>query len=170
VIRQSVFAFAVMFLTSVAAMGFDPMTATIRVSNGGLYDYVVIGENALATDGYDNAYDTISPGNLNETMRESFISAVVVHPDWKTGLREMRGDIRSPAKLQEWHLQVRSSLSADSPLKVELQQDRTSLPKGMRLTVKDRKGKVTDLRASNLIVPAPPPGTNAEFVIIAEQK
>ena len=79
-------------------MGFDPMTATIRVSSNSLYDYVVIGERPQATDGFDNAYDTISPGNLNADMGQPFISVIIPHPEWKPAMREMRGDIRSPAE------------------------------------------------------------------------
>ena len=73
-------------LTSVAAMGFDSMTATIRVSNNSLYDYVIIGEHPQATDGFDNAYDTISPGNLNADMGQPFISVIIPHPEWKPAM------------------------------------------------------------------------------------
>lgn len=145
------------------------MTATIRVSNGDLYDYVVIGENPKATDGYDNAYDTISPGNLNADMGEPHISAVVVHPDWKPGRRELRGDIRSVTARQEWHLKITSSLPAGSPLKLEIQQDRTSIPKGMKLTTRDENGKVTDLQSMTSTLPAPKQGAKAELIIIAVQ-
>ena len=89
---------ATICLTSVAAMGFEPMTAIIRVSNGSMYDYVIIGEHPKATDGYDNAYDTISPGNLDTDMGQPFISVIIPHPDWKPAMRELRGDICSMEK------------------------------------------------------------------------
>jgi hypothetical protein len=156
-------------LTSVAAMGLEPITATLRVSNGALYDYVVIGEHPKATDGYDNAYDTISPGNLNADMGEPYISTVVSHPDWKPAKVELRGDIRALAKRQEWHLLVTSSLPAGTPLTLELQQDRTSMPKGIKLTIRDQDGGVKDLRTSSFTLAAPKPETKSQLVIIAEQ-
>lgn len=168
-VRYIAAGFILIFLTTVAAMGFEPMTATIRVSHSNLYDYVVIGEHPQATDGYDNAYDTISPGNLNADMGEPFISAVVSHPDWKLALRELRGDIRSLAKRQEWHLVVASSLPAGTPLMLGLQADRTNLPKFVKLTLREGNGKETDFHTANFSFPAPKPGTKTELVIIVEQ-
>jgi len=169
IVAKAGFAMATILLTSVAAMGFEPMTAIIRVSNGNLYDYVVIGEHPKATDGYDNAYDTISPGNLNADMGEPYISTVVSHPDWKPAMRELRGDIRSLAKQHEWHMVVTSSLPAETPLKLELQADRTNLPERLKLMLREWDGKETDLRASNFTFPAPKPGIKTELLIIAEQ-
>jgi hypothetical protein len=146
------------------------MTAAIRVSSGTLYDYVIIGEHPQATDGYDNAYDTISPGNLNADMGQPFISVIITHPDWKPAMRELRGDIRSLAKRQEWQLAISSSLPKGSPLKVALQSDRTTLPKGVKLTLKDETTKKeTDLKPGNYTIPAPGPGTPTKLLVIAEQ-
>jgi len=157
-------------LSSVAAMGFDPMTATIRVTNGSLYDYVIIGEHPKATDGFDNAYDTISPGNLNADMGQPFISVIIPKPEWKPTMREMRGDIRSLSKRQEWPLTITSSLAKGTPLNVVLQSEGTSLPQGVTLTLKDGKTKKeTDLRAGSYTLAAPGPGTPAKLFIIAEQ-
>ena len=153
-----------------AAMGFEPMTATIRVSNGSLYDYVIIGEHPKATDSYDNAYDTISPGNLNATMRQPFISVIVSHPDWKPAMRELRGDIRSMAKRQEWQLSISSSLPKGTPLVVELQKHESSLPNGVRFLLKDDQTKKdTDLKAGSCTTPAPGPGTMTRLLVIVEQ-
>ena len=52
---------AVFTLATNLAMAFEPMTATIRVSNGALYDYVVIGENPAATDGPFRCSRTVAP-------------------------------------------------------------------------------------------------------------
>lgn len=148
-------------------MGFEPMTATIRVSNGSLYDYVVIGEHPKATDGFDNAYDTISPGNLNADMGQPFISVIIPHPDWKPAMRELRGDIRSPAKKQEWQLSITSSLPAGTPLSIVLQRDQSSLPKGMKLTLREpATSNETDLTAGSFNVPAPGAGKKSELTII----
>lgn len=159
---------ALICLTGTAAPGFEPMTATIRVSSGDLYDYVLIGEQSKATDGFDNAYDTISPGNLNADMGEPFIAAVMLHPDWKPGLREMRGDIRAMAKKQQWQLCITSTLAKGARLTVALQAGDGALPKGVRLTLRDG-GKEADLRRGEYILPAPGPGTSSTIFIIAEQ-
>jgi hypothetical protein len=169
-VRSIAAVITIICLTSVAAMGFESMTAAIRVSNDSLYDYVIIGEHPKATDGYDNAYDTISPGNLNADMGQPFISAVIAHPDWKPAIRELRGDIRSMAQRQEWQLVITSSLPKGTPLDVALQADRTTLPKGVKLTLKDETAKKeTNLKAGNFIIPAPEPGTPTKLLVIAEQ-
>ena len=155
-------------LTSVAAMGFEPMTAMIRISNGPLYDYAVLGEHPKASDGFDNAYDTISPGNLNAGMGEPYITVIVTQPEWKPAMREMRGDIRCLAKKQEWQILVASSLAKGTPLVVALVPDQSSLPKAIRLTLRDAKNE-TDLRAGAYIIPAPGPGTKSRLIIFAEQ-
>jgi hypothetical protein len=161
---------ATLCLTSTAALAIEPMTATIRVESGSLYDYVVVGEHARATDGYDNAYDSVSPGNLNATMGQPYISAVIVHPEWSAATRELRGDIRSLAKRQEWQLAITSSLPKGASLNVALQSDRTTLPKWVKLTLKDvMTKKETDLKAGNYTIPAPGPGTPTKLLVIAEQ-
>ena len=170
IMRHMVASFILICLTGVAAMGFEPMTATIRVSGGERYDYAVIGEHPKATDGYDNAYDTISPGNLNADMGEPYISVLVLHPEWQPAMRVLRGDIRALKARQEWQLTVSSSLPAGTPLKVELQWDRTTLPKGVKLTLKDGKtGKENNLASTQYTFPAPGPGENSKLAIIAEQ-
>lgn len=160
---------AVILATGTAAMGFEPMAATIKISSGSLYDYVFIGENRRATDGYDNAFDTISPGNLNADLGEPFLSVVMLHGDWKAGTRELRGDVRSLAKHQKWHLCVSSSLPAGTPLKVEL-AERGALPKGITLTLWDAERKIDLGRSGECLISAPGPGKQAEIIITAEQQ
>jgi hypothetical protein len=161
---------ATLCLTSVAAMGLEPMSATIKVMNGSLYDYVIIGEHPKATDGYDNAYDTISPGNLNATMGQPFISVIISHPDWKPAMRELRGDIRSLAKRQEWQLIISSSLPKGTPLNVAFQKKESTLPQGMKLTLKeDAASKEHDLGRWSYMIAAPGPGATTKLLIIAEQ-
>jgi hypothetical protein len=155
-------------LTCVAALALDPMTATIRVSNGSLYDYVVIGEHHQAADGFDNPYDTISPGNLNADMGQPFISVIISHPEWKQAMREMRGDIRSLAKIQEWHLQITSSLPKGTPLTVALQTAGDALPQGVKLTLRHNQKEI-DLKKANFTLPAPGSGKASKLLVIAEQ-
>ena len=168
ILRNLAAIITIICLTRVAAMGFEPMTATIRVSNGPLYDYVVIGEHPKATDGFDNAYDTISPGNLNASMGEPYISVIVPHPDWKSAMREMRGDVRALARKQEWQIVITSSLAKGTPLVIALTSDQSSLPKVIRLTLWDNKNE-TDLGTGAYTIPAPGPGTKARLLIVAEQ-
>jgi hypothetical protein len=157
-------------LTSVAAMGLEPMTATIRVMNVSLYDYVILGEDPKATDGYDNAYDTISPGNLNATMGQPFISVIISHPDWKPAMRELRGDIRSLAKRQVWQLIITSSLPKGTPMNVAFRKKESTLPQGMKLTLKeDAASKEHDLGRCSYMIAAPGPGATTRLLITAEQ-
>lgn len=151
-------------------MAFEPMTATIRVSQGSLYDYVVIGEHPKATDGFDNAYDTISPGNLNQDLGEPYISVIIPQPEWKPAMRELRGDLRSPARSQQWQLTISSSLPQGTPLKLELQAEGSTLTKAVALMLKENTGKVVvDLKTGSYLIPAPGPGKKANLFIIAEQ-
>lgn len=158
----------VLGFTVVASLASGPMKATILISSGALYDYVIIGEDSRATDGYDNAYDTISPGNLNEAMGEPFITAVLLHPEWKAPLRELRGEIRSVAAQQKWRLSVRSSLPEGTPLNLSLQREETALPQGMKLIVADAaRNEQKDLLSQKCIISAPGPGRSKELTIAA---
>jgi len=157
-------------LTSVAAMGFESMTATIRVSNNSLYDYVIIGEHPKATDGFDNAYDTISPGNLNADMEQPFISVIIPHPEWKPVMREMRGDIRSLARKQEWQLAITSSRPKGTLLNVALKKEESNLPPGVKLTLKEDATKAEhNLGAHSYMITAPGPGAITKLLICVEQ-
>jgi hypothetical protein len=103
-------------------------------------------------------------------MGQPFISVIISHPDWKRSQQELRGDIRSLAKKQEWQITISSSLPKGTPLNVELQNEGTILPKEMKLLLKDVKvNKQTDLKAGNYTLPAPGPGTTTKILIIAEQ-
>jgi hypothetical protein len=157
-------------LTGGAAMGLEPMFATIRVVSGSLYDSVVIGEDPKATDGYDAAYDITSPGNPNADQGQPFIRVVVAHPDGKPAMSELRGDIRSPAKRQEWHVVITSSLPKGTPLNVSFQKKESTLPQGMKLILKDDTTKREhDLGRWSYMIEAPGPGATTELRIIAEQ-
>ncbi|QWV94733.1 hypothetical protein KP004_06030 [Geomonas oryzisoli] len=154
-------------LTTVAAMGFEPMTATVRVSSGQLYDYVVLAEHQKATDGFDNAYDIISPGNLNADMGEPFISAVVSHPEWRPA-RELRGDTRPPAKQKQWDVSITTSLPKGTPLVVGIVPEQSQLPKQVRVSAKEGNRQV-ELTKNEYILSAPGPGSVARLQIVAEQ-
>jgi len=161
---------ALLCLSGATAMALEPMTATIRVSSGSLYDYVIIGEHPKATDDYDNAYDTVSPGNPNVSTGQPFISAIVTHPDWKPAMRELRGDIRSLAKRQGWQLIISSSLPAGTPMNVAFRKKESTLPQGMKLTLKEyATGKEHDLGRWSYMIAAPGPGTSTRLFILAEQ-
>lgn len=167
-IRHLTASIALICLTGVAAMGFEPLAATIRVTSGSLYDYVIVGEHSLATDGYDNAYDTLSPGNLNADMGQPYISAVIIHPEWKRSRQELRGDIRSPAKRQVWQLAIASSLAKGAPLTIDLQKEKSTLPRGVKVTVKDEQ-TTTDLTTGSCTLPAPGPNARSTATLTVEQ-
>ncbi len=167
VCRTIIFAVSLFLAANVAAMGPSPMTAMLKVSSGKLYDYVVIGEHPKATDGFDNAYDIISPGNLNADMGEPYISVVAPHPDWKPA-REMRTDIRPPAPKRMWELSIRSSLPKGTMLNIELDPAQSHIPRGARLILEDQKRQII-LDGHTCHIPAPGPGTNEKLLLIVEQ-
>ena len=147
-------------------MGFEPVTATIRVSSGSLYDYVILGEHPRATDGYDNAYDTVSPGNLNADMGQPYLSVVSVHPEWKIH-KELRGDIRLPAAMQTWTLAVTGSLKKGSALTLSRQREE-HLPAGMKLTAREGK-RQHDIGQGDYTTTAPGPGMTKTIIITVQQ-
>jgi hypothetical protein len=160
----------IIVLTNASAMALEPITATIRVVSESLYDYVVIGEHPQATDGFDNTYDTISPGNLNKTMGQQYISVTIIHPDWKPAMQELRGDIRSLAHKQEWELTIRSSLPEGTPINVALRKNESVLPQGVKLTLRDDNTKKNhDLKNASYMIQAPGPKTTTKLFITVEQ-
>lgn len=161
---------ALFTLCSAAAFAFEPVSATVRVSGGRLYDYVLLGQHPKATDGFDNAYDTISPGNLNAAMGEPYLSVVVKQPGWKPAFRELRGDVRLPGKRQEYRLAVTSSLPKGTPLKLLLVEEESALPEGarLRLKVEGEKGEV-ELGRDACRLAAPGPGSGTGILVTVEQ-
>ncbi|UPU37858.1 hypothetical protein M1B72_09160 [Geomonas paludis] len=162
---------ALCLVSGQAAWGLEAFKARIQVSSGGLYDYVLIGERPEASDDYDNAYDIVSPGNLNASMGEGFINAVVSHPEWKPALQELRGDMRSASKKQQWILVVTSSLERETTLRVELKPEAGALPTNVRLVLRDEDGgKAVVLSEAPYLVPAPGKKQQLKFELTAEQK
>jgi len=156
---------ACLFPLSVSA--FEPMSAKIKVSSGKLYDYVVIGEHAKATDGFDNAFDSISPsGNLNT----AYINTYIAHPEWGEIKKNFKGDTRSISAVQEWTVSVASTLPAGTVLSVALKEGRNILPAGMKLTARDIGNTVSvDMATGTLQIPAPGPSATSMIVITARQ-
>lgn len=136
-----------LFLLSANAFALSDMKAKIKVSGGGTYDYFVIGEMQGATDGFDNAYDTISPGyNMNDT----YISTYFSHPEWGQVKSEFRGDIRSLKEYDEWTVTVYTNLSDGTALTMSLQNEDSTLPSEYKITVEDTEtGKITDILSSS---------------------
>jgi hypothetical protein len=155
-------------LLPVAAFAFEPMAATIKISGAGIYDYILIGESPRATDGFDNAYDTMSPG---DSLNTNYISSYISHPEWGAIKNNFRGDIRSIAETQEWTITIASSLPAGTPLNVELQTGLNILPQGLQLTIKDI-GNTTSANLINgrLSISSPAPGATTQLIITAQQQ
>lgn len=154
-------------LFPLTALAVEPMAATVKVSGGGVYDYVVIGESPKATDGYDNAYDTLSPG---DSLNSTYISTYFSHPEWAAVKKTFRGDIRTLAEKQEWSLSIASTLPVGTPLTVELQPGLNILPQGLQLTIKD----IGNTTSANLIggtysLVSPASGTTTQLIITVLQ-
>lgn len=154
-------------LCPLSALAVEPMAATIKVSGGGVYDYVVIGESPKATNGFDNAYDTLSPG---DSLNSTYISAYFSHPEWGAVKSNFRGDIRTLAEKQEWNLSIASTLPAGTPLTVELQPGLNILPQGLQLTVSDTGNTTTaTLTGGTYTLASPASGTATQLIITALQ-
>lgn len=154
-------------LSPVLALAVEPMAAVIRVSGGNVYDYVVIGESSRATDGFDNAYDTLSPG---DSLNTTYISTWFSHPEWAAAKSTFRGDIRTLAEKQEWILIIASTLPTGTPLTVGLQAGLNVLPQGLQLTIKDTGNTTTvNLIGDHLTLASPAPGSITQLIITAIQ-
>lgn len=140
-------------LSPLTAVAYEPLAAKIKVSSGTVYDYVSIGEKAKATDGYDNAFDSMSPGdNLNAIYINSYLS----HPEWGQLKSTFKGDIRSIAEKQEWTITIASTLPAGTDLTVALKEGRNLLPAGLKLIAQNNSSNVSaDLVTGALHIPAP---------------
>lgn len=150
------------------AIAAEPLVAPIRISGGGTYDYVVVGESPMATDGFDNLYDSFAPaGNLNDV----YITAWFDHPEWLQVKNRFRGDIRSLATRQDWVLSVVSTLPAGTPLTVALDNRMNILPAGLQMTVSNisNTSSTSILNGGMFTFSAPLPGTVTQLVITAQQ-
>lgn len=113
------------------------MKAKIMITGGGVYDYVVIGMKADASDGFDNSYDSFSPSaNLNDT----YIHAYFPHPQWNAVKSEFRADIRQVRQYQHWNLSVYTNLPEATPVEISLLADESTLPPSCYLGVSDSIG------------------------------
>jgi hypothetical protein len=131
--------FIIMCMAS-AAFGQPDMKANICVSGSGAMDCFVIGMQGDATNGFDNAFDTISPGaGFNDT----YILTYMDHPEWGQIKQEFKGDIRSLKAQDEWTVSVYTkNLPAGTGLVLKLLEN-SVIPSGYTLKVED-----TDLTAA----------------------
>lgn len=143
------------------------MKATLQVSGGGIYDYVVVGMMDKATDGFDNAYDAFAPvGNMNDT----YIKTTIAHPEWYTVKSEFRSDIRSIKELQEWTIAVYTNLPAGTPLTIALKDDASTVPADYTLTVQDiDTGVVADLKTGSYSFTVSASGVTKDFKVVAAE-
>jgi hypothetical protein len=170
VIRSLILLNVLVLLTCSVALGYQAASFRLTVSSGALYDYVVLGEHPKATDGFDNAYDTVSPGNLNAALGQPFLGMLILYPDRKPAQRELKGDFRSPAARQSWTLAVTSSLPKGTALEVTLKPERLGLPLEAAVLLREPQspGRI-DLRKGSRKVAAPGPGAALMMTVEMEQ-
>lgn len=129
------------------AAAYQSLAATVKISSGNSYDYVIIGESPLATDGFDNAYDTISPGG---SLNSFWINSYFDHPEWNGVKRQFRGDIRSTAASQTWTLTVEQKLPADALCTISYDAVASLLPITAAMKLVDPKsGAIVDLKTDS---------------------
>jgi hypothetical protein len=146
------------------AFGQADMKAKLEVNGQTSKDYVEVGMRAGATDGFDNAYDTIAIGpGLNDTYVFTFID----HPEWAQLKPEFRGDIRSIKQHDTWTMLLETNMAAGTVLTLKLRDD-SVLPAGYALTVKDiESGTVIDPKAGPYQFSVTDPAAVRTFVITA---
>jgi hypothetical protein len=133
----------------------EDMKASVKVTGGGTYDYVVVGGVTGAEEGLDYLYDIIYPSpNLND----SFIATSIPHPEWGAVKDEFRADMRPAETDQSWTMAVSSNLPAGTPLKLDLDGETSVVPEGYTLSVTDvETGDVVSLDGATpyeFVVPA----------------
>lgn len=144
------------------------MEAVITVSGGGTYDFAVIGMDRDATDGFDNAYDSFTPGwGLNDTYIYTYFS----HPEWNTVKADFRGDIRAPKKHDEWQLGVLSNLPAGTVMKIALNAQKSNVPSSYSIVAVDvATRKKIDLTKSSYTFSLPATGEQVFSIIVDHAK
>lgn len=140
---RKLIAIAFIIAATVTNVWASDMRAKIKVSGGGTYDYFIVGEMDGATDGFDNAYDSLYPaGNMNET----YIMSSFYHPEWAVVKSEFRADTRSVADIQQWDVDIYTNLPNGTMLTMSLMEG-SKLPADYTLTIEDTAtGQQTDMR------------------------
>ena len=80
---------------------------TLKVTGGGVYDYCIAGVRVGATDGYDNAFDVLSPPS---SLLSTYINTYFPHAEWGPFYSKMRRDIKAPDLPKEWVFEVNSNI------------------------------------------------------------
>ena len=153
-------------LTAPPVLAQPDMKAQIKVSSGDAYDYVIVGEMAKATDGFDNSFDAFDPaGNMND----AYVKTTVDHPEWGQVKSEFRSDMRELKEHQEWDVTVFTNLPAGTPLTLMLDTEKSILPPEYTVTAQDREtGAVIALTAATLTFTGSSSPLTRHFLIVAD--
>jgi len=137
---------AIIALWATGAFAAQDFEAKIKISGSGAYDYCVIGMNKNATDGFDNAYDTLAPGgNMNGT----YITCTMLHPEWKAIKNEFRGDYRTHKRSDTWNIVVQTNLPAGTVLTMEALKKGAPIPESVMISVEEpATGQQTELTSA----------------------
>jgi hypothetical protein len=139
----------------------------IEARAGNLYDYILIGMNRAATDGLDNAYDTVTPG---QGVGEQYVLMVVPHPDWNSVKTDFRTDFRALKNSETWDASITTNLPDGTPLILSIDHEQTKLPAGYVVTVEDMAtGIVQDLEQGAYVVPVKAGGIPRQIRINLER-
>jgi microcompartment protein CcmK/EutM len=146
----------------------DDLKVAVDVRGAGTYDYVLVGMNSAATEGFDNAFDTVTPG---AGVADPYITAVIPHPDWNTVKTDFRTDFRSPKKSETWHIKVATNAASGTKITLSIDRDRTSLPRNYRVLIKDPStGGMHDLTGSPYVYTTAGSPSEKEFDLIVDHK
>jgi len=139
--RTNLLLITVFILMSIvsSAFGQGDMKAKLEVNGQTTKDYVEVGMRAEATDGFDNAYDTIAIGT---GLNDDYVFTYIDHPEWAQMKPEFRGDIRSLKLNDTWTMLLETNMAAGTVLTLKLRDD-SVVPAGYALTVKDTETGAT---------------------------
>lgn len=166
---------AVLVLTLLAAPAFaatqkagENIQVAIEVRSGGVYDYILIGMKADATDGRDGLYDTVSPGM---GMNDQYILMVVPHPEWQASKTDFRTDFRSVKKSDTWEASVNTNLPDGTPLTMSIDWEQTKLPASYAVVVEDMAtGATQAIDKGEYVFPVKTSGIARQFKITIEKE
>jgi len=135
----------------------------IETRAGSVYDYILIGMHHDATDGLDNAYDTVTPG---QGVGDRYILMVMPHPDWKSVKTDFRTDFRAMKKLEIWEAMVTTNLPDGTPLTMSIDREQSKLPAGYAVIIEDMvTGAAQNLEKGAYVFPVKTSGLAQQFRI-----
>jgi hypothetical protein len=116
------------------------MKAGVKFSGSSLADYVIVGMHDKASDGFDNAFDTFSPGApMVKYETDPYFTVYMLHEGWSVIKDEYKGDLRAVKYAEQWTVTVKSTNGFTEELTMSLMPEKTDLNR-YAIAVEDLSG------------------------------